>query len=92
MKTTRIEFVATPEFKASLHAQAAAAGTSVAELIRRKFTSAGEEEEAELRALIDELKQATAEARAALAQASLQLEAVLTDLRARHRSQDKLAA
>lgn len=91
MKTTRIEFVATPEFKANLHAQAAAAGTSVAELIRRKFTPAGEEE-TELAALVAELKQATAEARAALAQASLQLEAVLADLRARQRDQDKLAA
>lgn len=91
MKTIRIEFLASPEFKASLQAQAAATGTRVAELIRRKFTPAGREE-AELHALIDELKQVSAEARAALTQANLQMEAVLTDLRARRRDQDMLAA
>ncbi|MCS6785465.1 MAG: hypothetical protein NZ524_00310 [Thiobacillaceae bacterium] len=91
MKTTRIEFVATPEFKASLHAQAAAAGVSVAELIRRRFTPASAEE-AELSALVAELRQATVAARASLAEATAQLEAVLAELRLQQHGRDKLAA
>lgn len=91
MKTTRIEFVATPEFKASLHAQAAAAGVSVAELIRRRFAPAGEEE-AELTALVSELRQATVRAREALTRASAQLDALLAELRLHRPDQDRRAA
>ena len=64
MKSERITFLATPEFKANLTQLAVRENTSVGEVIRGRFERAQNRpdasEESELRALVADLRAATA--------------------------------
>ncbi|HPZ70786.1 MAG TPA: hypothetical protein PLQ33_01145 [Peptococcaceae bacterium] len=66
MKSERITFLATPEFKANLTQLAVRENTSVGEVIRGRFERAQNRpdasEESELRALVADLRVATAQA------------------------------
>lgn len=69
MKTARITFLGSDRFKAQLEREAKQQKISVAELIRKQFDRAPNEEEQLLLALAKELKRSTAEARATLNEA-----------------------
>ncbi len=70
MKSERITFLATPEFKANLTQLAVRENTSVGEVIRGRFERAQNRpdasEESELRALVADLRAATAQAQISL--------------------------
>lgn len=84
MKTERITFLATPEFKANLAQLAAQERVSVGEVIRGRFEQPQDRATAaenELRALVADLREATAEAQASLREGLAEAERTLRELR-----------
>lgn len=85
MKSERITFLATPEFKASLTQLASKQNISVGEMIRGRFERPQDRvtasEESELRALVADLRAATAEARTSLREGLGEAEQTLRALR-----------
>jgi len=94
MKSERITFLATPEFKANLTQLAVRENTSVGEVIRGRFERAQNRpdasEESELRALVADLRVATAKAQISLSEGLAEAEQTLRELR--KSSQRKAAA
>ena len=94
MKSERITFLATPEFKANLTQLAVRENTSVGEVIRGRFERAQNRpdasEESELRALVADLRVATAQAQISLSEGLVEAEQTLRELR--KSSQRKAAA
>ncbi|HRL67669.1 MAG TPA: hypothetical protein PLA28_11900 [Ottowia sp.] len=94
MKSERITFLATPEFKANLTQLAVRENTSVGEVIRGRFERAQNRpdasEESELRALVADLRVATAQAQTSLSEGLAEAEQTLRELR--KSSQRKAAA
>lgn len=94
MKSERITFLATPEFKANLTQLALRENTSVGEVIRGRFERAQNRpdasEESELRALVADLRVATAQAQTSLSEGLAEAEQTLRELR--KSSQRKAAA
>ena len=94
MKSGRITFLATPEFKANLTQLAVRENTSVGEVIRGRFERAQNRpdasEESELRALVADLRVATAQAQISLSEGLAEAEQTLRELR--KSSQRKAAA
>ena len=94
MKSERITFLATPEFKANLTQLAVRENTSVGEVIRGRFERAQNRpdasEESELRALVADLRVATALAQISLSEGLAEAEQTLRELR--KSSQRKAAA
>ncbi|HOP88673.1 MAG: hypothetical protein KBE90_03785 [Ottowia sp.] len=94
MKSERITFLATPEFKANLTQLAVRENTSVGEVIRGRFERAQNRpdasEESELRALVADLRVATAQAQISLSEGLAEAEQTLRELR--KSSQRKAAA
>ena len=94
MKSERITFLATPEFKANLTQLAVRENTSVGEVIRGRFEKAQNRpdasEESELRALVADLRVATAQAQISLSEGLAEAEQTLRELR--KSSQRKAAA
>lgn len=66
MKSERITVLSSPEFKAYLVEEAAKAGISLSELIRRRCAKQPTADEAQLLALTSELQKAVKEARNSL--------------------------
>lgn len=66
IKSERITLLGSRDFKTFLTREARKEGVSVSELVRRRCERAPTEDERVLLALADELRKATAEARAAL--------------------------
>ena len=85
MKSERITFLATPEFKASLTQLATQQNTSVGEVIRGRFERPQDRptasEESELRALVADLRVATTQAQASLREGLAEAEQTLRLLR-----------
>ena len=85
MKSERITFLATPEFKANLTQLAVRENTSVGEVIRGRFERAQNRpdasEESELRALVADLRVATAKAQISLSEGLAEAEQTLRELR-----------
>lgn len=85
MKSERITFLATPEFKANLTQLAVRENTSVGEVIRGRFERAQNRpdasEESELRALVADLRVATAQAQTSLSEGLAEAEQTLRELR-----------
>ena len=85
MKSERITFLATPEFKANLTQLAVRENTSVGEVIRGRFERAQNRpdasEESELRALVADLRVATAQAQISLSEGLAEAEQTLRELR-----------
>ena len=86
MKSERITFLATPEFKATLRRSAAQEQISVGALIRARFEPAADVDEhgaeaRELRQLSEQLQHALQEARQALHDGLAQAERTLRELR-----------
>lgn len=85
MKSERITFLATPEFKANLTQLAVRENTSVGEVIRGRFERAQNRpdasEESELRALVADLRVATAKAQTSLSEGLAEAEQTLRELR-----------
>lgn len=94
MKSERITFLATPEFKANLTQLAVRENTSVGEVIRGRFERAQNRpdasEESELHALVADLRVATAQAQISLSEGLAEAEQTLRELR--KSSQRKAAA
>ena len=94
MKSERITFLATPEFKANLTQLAVRENTSVGEVIRGRLERAQNRpdasEESELRALVADLRVATAQAQTSLSEGLAEAEQTLRELR--KSSQRKAAA
>ncbi len=94
MKSERITFLATPEFKANLTQLAVRENTSVGEVIRGRFERAQNRpdasEESELRALVADLRVAAAQAQTSLSEGLAEAEQTLRELR--KSSQRKAAA
>lgn len=94
MKSERITFLATPEFKANLTQLAVRENTSVGEVIRGRLERAQNRpdasEESELRALVADLRVATAQAQISLSEGLAEAEQTLRELR--KSSQRKAAA
>ena len=94
MKSERITFLATPEFKANLTQLAVRENTIVGEVIRGRFERAQNRpdasEESELRALVADLRVATAQAQISLSEGLAEAEQTLRELR--KSSQRKAAA
>lgn len=94
MKSERITFLATPEFKANLTQLAVRENTSVGEVIRGRFERAQNRpdasEESELRALVADLRVAIAQAQISLSEGLAEAEQTLRELR--KSSQRKAAA
>lgn len=80
MKTARITFLGTDQFKAELERQAAAQKISVGELIRSQFERKPSGDERLLEVLAEDLKRSTAEAHQALTDALAEVEATLKEL------------
>lgn len=81
MKSERITFLATPEFKENLSELAARQNVSVGEVIRGRFEGPSAAEESELAALVAALRAATAEARTSLREGLAEADQVLSELR-----------
>ena len=85
MKSERITFLATPEFKANLTQLAVRENTSVGEVIRGRFERAQNRpdasEESEVRALLADLRAATAQAQISLSEGLAEAEQTLRELR-----------
>jgi len=86
MKTERVVFLATPQFKALLQSEAQREGVGVAELIRRRVEGATSEEERLLIELTGELRHAVEEARAVVERALAQAEETTQELQRRNPS------
>lgn len=65
-QTERVTFLATKEFKKWLEAEAKISGMSISELIRLRCESGSNEDEISLKALVHEVKLASARANKAL--------------------------
>lgn len=91
MKTARITFLGTDQFKAQLVRQAAAQHISVGELIRSQFEREPSDEERLLEALTGDLKRSTAEARKALSDALAEVDATLKELGERRQQKSDAA-
>ena len=83
VKTERLTLLTTPEFKALLAAEAASAGVSVAELVRRRCQPEAGEDEALLAASARELRRALGEARASIRSGIKEADAAISELRLR---------
>ena len=83
VKTERLTLLTTPEFKALLTAEAATAGVSVAELVRRRCQPEAGEAEALLAASARELHRALGEARESLGSGLKEADAAISELRLR---------
>jgi hypothetical protein len=81
MKVERIEFVASPRFKAKLQKEAAIAGISVGKLIRQRFDTSDEQQE--LAKSTATLKKATYEAQQEWSQAFKDMDTLLAELQSR---------
>lgn len=85
MKSERITFLVTPEFKADLTRLASRENTSVGEVIRGRFERSADQqtraEESELRALTAQLREAVAEAQTSLREGLAEAEQTLRALR-----------
>ena len=84
MKSERITFLATPEFKANLMQLAQRQNTSAGELIRGRFEhplGRADIEQTELRALVADLRAATAEVQISLREGLSEAEQTLRALR-----------
>lgn len=96
MKSERITFLATPEFKANLTRLASRENTSVGEVIRGRFERARDDstaaQESELRALTADLHIAIAEAQASLRDGLSEAEHTLRALRKTSARKVKAAA
>lgn len=77
MKTARITFLGSEAFKAHLETEAKQQRISVAELIRQQFNRQPSAEEQVISAMAKELKRSTAEARAALNEALVEVNKTL---------------
>jgi|GEM_PF-568782 len=88
MKTERVTFLASPDFKQYLTTQAANDGVSVGELIRsrcllqQKMSARAKSQERELRALAAELQRALAQAQGSLTQGLQAAESAMSSIRA----------
>jgi hypothetical protein len=84
MKSERITFLATPEFKSDLNRLAIQQNTSVGALIRARFERPANEEASpealELMALVAELQRALPDARRALREGLAEADQVLQEL------------
>jgi hypothetical protein len=83
MKTERVVFLATPQFKSFLQAEAQREGVGVAELIRRRVACEPTAEERLLVELTGELRVAVDEARTVVDRALAQAEQTTRELRRR---------
>lgn len=83
MKTERITFLAAPEFKAFLAAEAVREGLSVGELVRRRCERRPSEDEVALAALTAELRKAVAAAKDALRDGLHEVQGTLHELAAK---------
>ena len=83
VKTERLTLLTTPEFKALLTAEAATAGISVAELVRRRCQPEAGEDEALLAAFARELHRTLGEARASIGRGLKEAEAAIHEMRLR---------
>jgi hypothetical protein len=83
IKTARITFLSSPEFKANLERQARTARVSLGELIRSKFDNEPSEDESLLIALTRELQAGLKAARGAVAEALAETQAALAESRVR---------
>jgi hypothetical protein len=83
IKTARITFLGSPQFKANLERQARLARVSLGELIRSQFEAKPAPDEALLIALTKELRATVEAARQAVAQAVAETDAALAEFRAR---------
>ena len=81
MKTARITFLSTPEFKTGLEKMARRDEISVGELVRRKFSVVPSVEEQELAELVMAVTINAAAAKAALADGLTEVEQALLELR-----------
>lgn len=81
LKSERITLLGSRAFKAFLSEEARKEGVSVSELVRRRCERAPTEDEQILLALADELRKATAEARAALEEGMAAAHSALRDVR-----------
>lgn len=81
VKSSRITFLGTPEFKAALEERARSEGISVGELVRRQFEDKPSEEEIMLQALCKELQVTVAEAKVALDEGLSEVQAALAESR-----------
>jgi hypothetical protein len=91
MKTARITFLGTPDFKQMLEKEAKTKRVSVGELIRARFGGQPTEEEREVSQLAALLKQETAEAHASLRSAIEEAQQVLRALRKAREQRDREA-
>jgi hypothetical protein len=80
MKTERVTFLAAPEFKAFLAAEAERDGVSVGELVRRRCEQRPSSDEAALAQLAAALRASVASARKSLAEGLDEAHAVLNEL------------
>jgi hypothetical protein len=81
MKTARITFLSTPEFKAGLEKLARRDAISVGELVRRRFSVVANAEERELAELAAAVRLNAVAARTSLAEGLAELEKSLKALR-----------
>ena len=78
MRTERITFLTTPDHKAALDAFAAASGRSVGHVAREatsRYITAGQDDEAELAALVEQVNEAIPKMLESLRQSSEMLQA-----------------
>ncbi|MBA2721866.1 MAG: hypothetical protein H0U56_02995 [Methylibium sp.] len=91
MRTERITFLSTPQFKALLVEQAKREEVSVAELVRRRFEQHPTDEEAALLSLASEVRKAVTEAKVSLQGGLVEAREVLKELQARREAREKRA-
>jgi hypothetical protein len=82
-QTARITFLSTPDFKSWLETEAGKEGISISELIRKRCMNKPDEDEALLLAMVDEVKKATAKAKASLNKGLKDVEDALSAMRER---------
>lgn len=92
MKTARITFLGTTDFKRMLEQEASAKQISIGELIRSRFSSEPTAEERELAQLAALLQSETAAARASLTSAIAEARKTLKALRAAREEREREAA
>jgi len=86
MKTERITLLGTPQFKNFLQTEARREGKSVGELVRNRCEQRPTEEMAELQLLTRELRLRVADAKRSLRHGLREANAVLKELKGRHRT------
>ncbi len=92
MKTARITFLGTDDFKRMLEQEASAKRISIGELIRSRFSGEPSAEERELAQLAAVLQSETAAAHAALSSAIAEAQETLKALRAAREQREREAA